>query len=553
MKKNTFKKVAALSVACAMSAGLLAGCGGGSSASSAATSSAGDSSASSEAAAPTAATVEGGTVTIYQQSDPTTVVAWDCRATQNVFWQSICQETLMVYDGNGTPQNWLIDSITPDADALTYTIKIKEGIKFSDGSDLNADAVAWNLNKYKAEGVMSASLYSKFDNAEVTGDYEVVCHFSSWDSLFTYTLARSCPIASKEAYYNNGGDEDADGNELTDGEDYLAANPIGTGPFVLTDWQHDVSMTFTRNDNYWAGKAIVDEIKFVDYAAELTAQAAMQAGELNAMATTNFGLADQMAAMGDYEIHAASLPTSAYTLCFTSNDPSDPFYDPDVRKAVSYAIDSQTIADGIGYGYATVSNQWCMEGSDFYNTDIEGQPYNVAKAKELLASAGYPDGFDTTLTVINVTGYTDVCQVIVEQLAQIGVNVTLNPVEAASYANYIAAWGGGMLMHPMGMENGAASQYAATFVQDLSFALGVNAFEHPDDLNQILSDAQSAATEDERNSLIKEAAAKIIDDYCYMKVVEIVPTIGITTGVSNMNYCSTYNLYVDYMNVALNG
>ena len=69
MKKNTFKKVAALSVACAMSAGLLAGCGGGSSASSAATPSAGDSSASSEAAAPTAATVEGGTVTIYQQSD----------------------------------------------------------------------------------------------------------------------------------------------------------------------------------------------------------------------------------------------------------------------------------------------------------------------------------------------------------------------------------------------------------------------------------------------------------------------------------------------------
>ena len=256
MKKNTFKKVAALSIACAMSAGLLAGCGGGSSASSAATPSAGDSSASSEAAAPTAATVEGGTVTIYQQSDPTTVVAWDCRATQNVFWQSICQETLMVYDGNGNPQNWLIDSITPDADALTYTIKIKEGIKFSDGSDLNADAVAWNLNKYKAEGVMSASLYSKFDNAEVTGDYEVVCHFSSWDSLFTYTLARSCPIASKEAYYNNGGDEDADGNELTDGEDYLAANPIGTGPFVLTDWQHDVSMTFTRNDNYWARQSL---------------------------------------------------------------------------------------------------------------------------------------------------------------------------------------------------------------------------------------------------------------------------------------------------------
>lgn len=492
-----------------------------------------------------------GTIKVMRLSDPTTIVAWDARATQDIFWQSIAQETLMVYDGNGNPQPWLLESITPDAAALTYTMKVKEGIQFSDGSPLNAESVAWNLNKYKAEGVLASSLFSNFESAEVTGEYDVVCHFSAWDSMFTYTLARACCIASMEAYYSNGGDEDADGNGFTDGEDFLAANPVGTGPFILTEWAHDVSMTFTRNDNYWGGVANVDAIQFVDYPAELTAQAAMQAGELNALATSNFGMAAQMSANPAFEIKTATLPTAAYTLCFTSNDEADPFYNPDVRKAISYAIDSNLIAEGIGYGYAAVSNQWCMDGSEFYNSDIEGQPYNIETAKKMLADAGYPDGFDTTLTVCNVTSYTDVCQVIIEMLAEINVNCTLNAVEPASYVNYIGAWGGGMLLHPMGMENGAASQYASTFVQGLGFALGVNAFEHPDDLNEILIAAQSASTDEERNALVKDAAKRIIDDYCYMKVVEIVPTIGISTGVTGMDYCRDYNLFINYLGVQL--
>lgn len=552
MKKTT-KQVAASVLACAMTVGMLAGCGT-SPVSSATVSSSAAASTSTDSSTATVTAAEGGNITVQRLSDPTTLVAWDVRATQEVFWQAICQETLMVYDGNGNPQNWLIDSITPDAEALTYTIKVKEGVSFSDGSPLNAESVAWNLNKYKAEGVMASSLFANFDKAEVTGEYEVVCRFASWDSMFTYTLARACCIASMEAYNSNGGDTDSDGDGITDGETYLASNPVGTGPFVLSEWEHDVSMTFARNDNYWGGTANLDEIKFVNYASELTAQAAMQAGELNAMSTTNFSLADQMANSGnDYTVNVASLPTSAYTLAFTSNDPDDPFYDADVRKAISYAIDCDTIAAGLGYGYASVSNQWCMNGSEFYNAEVEGQPYNPETAKQMLANAGYPNGFDTTLTVCNVTGYTDVCQVIVEQLAQVGVNVTLIPVEAASYVNYIGAWDGGMLLHPMGMENGAASQYAATFVQNLSFALGVNAFEHPDDLNDMLVATQSAASVEERNELVKQAAKLIIDDYCYMKVVEIVPTVGISTGVGNMGYCSDYNLYMDYMNMSLAG
>ena len=164
------------------------------------------------------------------------------------------------------------------------------------------------------------------------------------------------------------------------------------------------------------------------------------------------------------------------------SDPTDPFADELVRRAVSYAINAEEIADALLYGYGVKSNQWCVPQSEFFNTELEGQPYNIQKAKQLLAEAGYPNGFKTILTTQSQTLLTDICQVIAEQLSDIGIEVEIRPILGAGYVNYIGGWEKGMLLHPMGMENGAASQISVTFVQGLDFALGVNSFIHPDDL-----------------------------------------------------------------------
>ena len=143
----------------------------------------------------------------------------------------------------------------------------------------------------------------------------------------------------------------------------------------------------------------------------------------------------------------------------------------------------------------------------------------MAKAKELLAEAGYPDGFDTTLTCSNATTVVNVCQVIAEQLSAIGVNVEIRPIEGAAYVNYIGGWETGMLLHQMGAEAGAASQYASTFYQYEGFGLGVNAFEIPDDVHEVTTAITSAKTEEERNAKTQEVAEKVVDEYCMMKVI----------------------------------
>ena len=170
----------------------------------------------------------------------------------------------------------------------------------------------------------------------------------------------------------------------------------------------------------------------------------------------------------------------------------------------------------------------------------------MAKAKELLAEAGYPDGFDTTLTCSNATTVVNVCQVIAEQLSAIGVNVEIRPIEGAAYVNYIGGWETGMLLHQMGAEAGAASQYASTFYQYEGFGLGVNAFEIPDDVHEVTTAITSAKTEEERNAKTQEVAEKVVDEYCMMKVIFGSQAITfVKDDVKDFHYGDVQNLRAD--------
>jgi len=111
-----------------------------------------------------------------------------------------------------------------------------------------------------------------------------------------------------------------------------------------------------------------------------------------------------------------------------------------------------------------------VKNSTYYNEAISGYPYNPQKAKELLTQAGYPNGFSTKITLPNQTLLRDTAQIIAEQLAKVGIRAEIRAIEEAAYPKYIGGWEQGMLLHPMGMVNGAASQIAANFVQDSRLA-----------------------------------------------------------------------------------
>ena len=190
------------------------------------------------------------------------------------------------------------------------------------------------------------------------------------------------------------------------------------------------------------------------------------------------------------------------------------------------------------HGYGIKSTQWGTPDSEFYNPEVTGHPYNPELAKELLTKAGYPKGFKTVLSTFSGATYSDMSQIIIEQLAQVGIEVEFNPVESSAVLKYIGDWGEGMWLHPMGMENGAASQLAATFVQGLTFALGIGSFDHPDDLNIMIKAAQYAEA-DKVPGLFQDIQKVIFEDRVFIKTIAVAPYIGIVSPrIHDSNYCS---------------
>lgn len=154
------KKLVSLLMAATMCASLAACGGSGTAASGSAAESTAASSSTTEAAATSSDPVSGGELNIPITDDPTTLQGWMVRNTNETTVAPAIYETLLAYDSTGTPQPYLLDSFEGDPEALTYTMVVKDGITFQDGTPLDADAVKWNLDYYKENGVLTGSYFS---------------------------------------------------------------------------------------------------------------------------------------------------------------------------------------------------------------------------------------------------------------------------------------------------------------------------------------------------------------------------------------------------------
>ncbi|MBR6085649.1 MAG: ABC transporter substrate-binding protein [Spirochaetales bacterium] len=460
----------------------------------------------------------GGRITIAMDQDIVTLNNFDSRANADALCQLACLETLFRYGSDGTPEPYLVESYEENPEQLTFVFNLRKGIKFHDGSDFNADVVAWHLNTYKETGIYGKSFLGLMDYAEPVDDYTVVVHMSSWDSVFLYCLCRNAGLVSSKLAYE------------TNGRDSLVDHVVGTGPFKVASRDPGVSMSFDRFDDYWQGKPYLDGIDYVVYKEALVAQAAMEAGEIDAMSTYSFDQSDELEAEG-FTIIYQELPSSCYTIAFNSVNPGDPFCDQRVRQAVGYALDNEAILEALFGKHAIVTNQYGDPSSAFYSDRVETIPYDIEKAKQLLAEAGYPNGFSTQV-VTTVTNSMPMLQelgvVIAEQLSKIGINVTVNNLDIAGFTGVIGDWNYGMILHTMGMSNGAGSQISSNFKQGITSGIGAKCIKKSDKLNEIILAANNASGE-ESYKLFQDAQYQIFTEE---NLIYAIGLIFKTTAVS---------------------
>lgn len=464
--------------------------------------------------------VSGGTVNIPITDDPTTLQGWMLRNSNESVLAPAIYETLLQYDETGKPQPYLVESFIGDPEALTYTMVVRDGITFQDGTPLDAEAIKWNLDYYKENGVLTGSYFNYVESVEVVDEKTVVVHMSKWDALFDYGLARTCYICSPTAVESLG----VDGfNEA----------PVGTGAFKVTKWVHGEGIYTEKYDGYWQGTPYLDGVNYKIYASTATQQAALEVGDLDIMNLSGDAItADALKAKG-YTLTNAAIPSTGYTLCFNSQA-EGPLKDQRVRQAIAYAVDSDAICESLlGNGaYGTASTQWAVPSSSEYNSEVTGYGYDLEKAKSLLKEAGYDNGFEVTINFQVGDFAKSVCQIIQAELQQVGITVTLNQIEVANYANYLGEWDG-ILFHPMGLGNGQFSQVAANMIPGARF--GGDTFLHDEKSVSLINEA-IVSDQETLSQNLKEAVKILFQDNVELYTVSITYSTAVTSPKLHGNY-----------------
>lgn len=408
-------------------------------------------------------------------------------------------ETLGRYDESGALVPYLAESFELDADSLTLTIRLPEGVKFHDGTILDAEAVKWNFEEFKALG---RSEINDIESIEVVDPLTVVCHLSRWNNTIADAALFTAGRIISPTFVK------------THGRDAAYGHPVGTGPFKFVEWQRDVKIVYEKFDDYRIeGLPYLDGIEIVFMPDSSTMISAMRRGEIDGIGTVDGAVVDALVADG---LASVGRPLTTGTVMMglmpTSNDPSLPFYDLRVRQAVAHAIDGEAIAEmNADQGWA-YTNQWAPPGAWSYNEETEGYPYDVEKAKQLLAEAGYPNGFSAKGYVNE--GDVKLMEITQTFLKQVGIDMEIIPLGGAKeneMTGINGTWDGIMRWAARG-EADIAPVYARTLTDDGVRMVG--GVLHPADIQELIDAAIAARTFEEKVEISKELSRKVIDEYC---------------------------------------
>lgn len=317
-------------------------------------------------------------------------------------------EGLVKPDSSGALQPAVASDYSISEDATTYTFTLRDGVKFHDGSTVTAEDVKYSIDRCAdtTNGAPLVEAYSHIQSVNILDEKTVEVVLDGPDTEFLAYMTEAIIPAS---------------NENPD------TNPIGTGPYKYVSRSPQENFVVEKFDDYWGTPANIEHVTFKVCANADSIVMDLQGGSIDMFARVTTAQAAQLGEQYQILEGTMNLVQALYL-----NNAVEPFNDERVRQALCYAVDPQGIMDLISDGKGTeigssmfpaFSKYYMPELNDMYNQDFD-------KAKELLAEAGYPDGFTFTMTVpSNYQQHIDTAQVLVEQLKNIGVTAEIELVE----------------------------------------------------------------------------------------------------------------------------
>jgi ABC-type transport system substrate-binding protein len=459
---------------------------------------AGTPSASSSSQPSDSPSSHGGTLRIITSFDATAIgYNPEIRSISDFMISATALEPLGRYDQDAKLVPFLADSWEADAASKTITIKLKKGIKFTDGTDFNAAAVQWNLEQYR---LSNKPVFNEKDtkSIEVLDDSTVRINLNTWDIGLLDAIV-VIQMSSPTAFEKNG-------------KEWAITHPVGTGPFVLDDWQKDVSVKFKKNENYWQkGMPYLDAVEWKIIGDPQTAEAALQAKEADAY----FGASPQAAKnlAGSFQIVNLDNGNGSAgpTIYIAGDDASSPWANVKVRQALSYAIDRKALVDTLNFGYGMPTNQYSIPGTWSYNDDVKID-YDPDKAKQLLSEAGYGKGFKTELTFANGPDAVQMYTAVQAYLADVGIDVQLVPVDNAKFREISGANGSwkGLLGYVFRVDSDPSFNMIRNFA---SFGTNTRSSAHIAEFDELLTQSRTVADFDAKKAITMTLQKKAFDEY----------------------------------------
>jgi peptide/nickel transport system substrate-binding protein len=376
--------------------------------------------ATSTTAAPTGSA--GGSVTFARAVDAENMDPVTQDGNINIWILMSIYDQLIRVDEQGTG---LLPGLATDwevsDDALTYTFSIRDGVKYSDGSDLTVEDIKWSIERARdtEDSPWTFTLVQVAD-IQTPDDATVVITLSEpWSPFLSDISMFNASIVSK-----------AFADEV--GVESLVDQCMGTGPFALKEWNKAVSMTLVKNENYWEeGLPLLDEIVFTVVPDGNSEILQLQGGEIDGIigqGDVPFNRIEELDADDNIQVIQSLSTYNNFMVLQTQHEPLD---DVHVRRALNYATNKQALIDTILFGAAELSNSFMPNGALYWNPDQEAYEYDIDKAKEEMAQSKVPDGFKVEIQIRSGNDQQSAIATALQAMwSEIGVTLDISPLEA---------------------------------------------------------------------------------------------------------------------------
>ena len=420
-------------------------------------------------------------------------------------------------DGDLTPA--IAESYEVSEDRMTYTFHLREGVQFHNGKTVTAEDVVYSIQRCAAAtetGIVQVEAFSVIQDIKTPDDKTVAITISEPSNEFISYMTTAV---------------------LPAGYDKQDTDPVGTGPFKFVSRTAQDSVVLEKFNEYWGTPAQLDKVtlKIMENADSL--MMSLQSGAIDLCAH----LTSTQVAQLEKDFNVAEGTMNLVQAMYLNNAVA-PFDDVRVRQALCYAVDKQEIIDLAfdGYGSPIGSSMYPAFGKYFDDSLTNYYTKDVEKAKALLAEAGYPDGFDMTITVpSNYKPHMDTAEVLVQQLAQIGVNATIEPIEWESWVSDVYA-GRQFQSTVVGVD--ASTMTARALLERFTSDYGKNFINYNNaEYDALFQQTLTAYDDAEQTAIYKQMLANLTENAANVYIQDLADLVAVRKGVEGVTF---YPIYV---------